>query len=43
MAIADEAQQSCDKLLTLLQDSGLNFLIQERPYSVFVNDKKVIL
>ena len=40
MAMPDEVQQSCDKLLTLLRDSGLNFLIQERPYSVFVTIRK---
>ena len=40
MAMPDEVQQSCDKLLTLLRDSGLNFLIQETPYSAFLTIRK---
>ena len=40
MAMPDEAQQSCDKLLNLLRASGLNFLIQKTPYSAFVTIRK---
>ena len=40
MAMPDEAQQSCDKLLNLLRASGLNFLIQETPYSAFATIRK---
>ena len=39
MAMHD-AQIACEKLLTLVRGSDLNFLIQETPYSAFVTIRK---
>ena len=35
-----DANQACDKLVTCLRDSGLNFLSQETPFSVFITIRK---
>ena len=35
-----DANQACDKLVTCLRDSGLNFLSQETPFSVFIMIRK---
>ena len=39
MAMPD-AHQSCDKLLNLIRESNLNFLIQETPFSAFITVRK---
>ena len=36
----NDAQQSCDKVLALLRGSGLNYLVQETPYSAFITIRK---
>ena len=35
-----DANQSCDNLVALLRDTGLNFLVQETPFSVFITIRK---
>ena len=40
MASHADARQTCDKLISLIRDSNLNFLVQETPFSAFINIRK---
>ena len=37
-----DANQNCDELVAILRDSGLNFLIQETPFSLFITIRKTL-
>ena len=35
-----DANKTCDRLIAFLRDSGLNFLVQETPFSAFLTIRK---
>ena len=43
MAVVQNVKNSCDKVLTSVRDSSLNFSLQETPFSIYITIRKSFL